>query len=219
MAIRSLVRRKSESKGVQKEHTRRIMTMQGVRPVIVNPGVKPVHRPMKFKRFTIRPEKIRVTKREAPRIKIKPVDEVGGQIPRFSVGDQTRKMALIYYFIDAHNRLKDMDRETMLEVAKEISHITGIIPIWYVEDEYKGGEIKRAIGIAKKDFGIKYLGSAPTKNRFTIRGVPKEFTPLHLTGIYYYLMDRLSGGQLDGMAGFEYLKTAKAAILKKEAGI
>lgn len=82
--MRSLVRRRSESKDVQREHTRMIMTRQGPREIMINKGVgKPKLQTMqRVKKIGKLPILVRPRPIAAGVLKIKPVKEKKEQLWR-----------------------------------------------------------------------------------------------------------------------------------------
>ena len=127
--------------------------------------------------------------------------------------DHIRKMALMWYISDVTMNFNKFDNDIIKALAQELSETSLRIPIWFKPEDYKNGTFKKIF----KDINSKYLDAQPNNEcSVTINGevVKEKVTPLYLMGLFAYCVDKLSGGQIEDMPGFDYLKMGK--LLSKE---
>jgi hypothetical protein len=116
---------------------------------------------------------------------------------------------LMWYMVSLGERYKTVDRKNSLAICKEIGELTNRIPMYLSYSEYKIGELKKAVEIDPK---LKLI-NADEKNNLHVTGYDKEFTPLKLLALYYFLMNAITGGQLE--RHFDFVRNA--SIMNKGA--
>ncbi len=113
----------------------------------------------------------------------------------------------MWYFIACSNRFNDMKPKFIKALAKEISNISAHIPLHEPIKGFKKGEIKSVVDNLK----LKII-TVSRENKFRIKGFQEDFTPLKLLALFYYCVDRMTKGQLEGKQNLEWLTFAKVLI-------
>lgn len=132
------------------------------------------------------------------------------EMPLYTYNDM--EPALMWYFVDWHQKLNKWSIKKKTAYAKEISKISEGIPIQMIGFKTDAKEIKNYLKNAKiKLFGYqKGVFVMKNKEGKTI----SEMTPTRLYALFAYLIDSISNG-LQEQSGFDFVKMAK--IIIKEA--
>lgn len=124
------------------------------------------------------------------------------------MADETLNQAIFWYFIDCSKRCRRLSLKNMKEISKEVSIVSGAVPLQTPVKDFKENEIKNAIQDQLK------LITISSDNHFKVKGIHGKFTTIKLLALMYYLTDKLSDGRLTDQGSFEYLKAAKMMILQ-----
>jgi hypothetical protein len=137
--------------------------------------------------------------------------------------DLNRNMALTFYTADIVKVFAKVEDEAIKNLAEEIGALSLVIPIYFRPEEYKDGEVQKALDIARKDildYQRKWMLSASFDNHMTSecegKTIKERVTLLYLVGLYAYCVDRLSNGGIEDKEGFEYLKMGKLLAREKQ---
>lgn len=123
-----------------------------------------------------------------------------------------KDMALMFYVADAKERFSKYNDKVLEKLAKEISALSLTIDISAGVHEFKKGEIKRAIEIAqswndnRKLVNIESAGDSNVNVKIKGRVIKHNVSPLYLMALMTYCINKIKGGDLAKMQGFDYLK-------------
>jgi hypothetical protein len=128
-------------------------------------------------------------------------------MPTYTFNDM--QPALMWYFLDWHNKLNKWPIKKKTIYAKEISKISEGIPIQMIGFKADAKEIKNYL----KTANIKLFGY--DKQVFVMKDdegqTISEMTPTRLYALFAYLIDSISSG-LQDQEGFDFVKMAKQLI-------
>lgn len=122
----------------------------------------------------------------------------------------------MFYVSDAKKRFNKYSDKVLERLAKEISAVSLTINISVGIHEFKKGEIKRAIDIAqswndnRKLVMIESAGNNNVNVKVNGRVIKHNVSPLYLMALMTFCINKIKGGQLAKMQGFDYLKMGEA---------
>jgi len=125
--------------------------------------------------------------------------------------EETRlKWAMAGYITGAYQNLAFLTDTQLEALAKEISDFVSRDPTWYRRESYSKGMWKRHLEEKMPGVVQFKILSADTDNFIYIKYTGnKRYTPIQITSIGYYILNRLTKGGLETKEGFEFVKFAR----------
>ena len=138
--------------------------------------------------------------------------------------DNNKEMAIMWYFISWHNKLKDWSFKDKRPYAKELSNICAHIPIHIVQvspsivRDLPGTESKQDFQPLLDSMGVKlFKYSNGTFSMLNRKGeVLYDVTSLNLYALLVYFVDSMHNVGLKDHEGFGFVRTAKLIIKRDD---
>lgn len=133
-----------------------------------------------------------------------------------NITEMNQTMACTFYYSDCATVFEKYDKKVIQRLAKEVSALSLVLPFHYLPEQYKKGEVMKALDAVNEyeEIGkVEHL-SAFNDNYVSVlidgKTVKERVTLMYLTALLGYCVNRLSGGQLKDKVEFvkmgEYLK-------------